>query len=260
MRAFVVGHRGTLGHVVMRFLTARGVEVLTSDTKYGGRLDDPLMQTIGESNADWIVNAAVKMPDNASNRRELFVVNTQLPCHLKSTLGATQKLVHASTDGVFSGKRGSYSVEDSPDAEDDYGLSKSLGEIVAERGKAFVIRCSVVGPDPHKGRGLLEWFLKQTTEVRGFTDHYWNGITTLEWAKLCFELISSDFATSPALLQPASTTMSKFELLKMIATTYSVSTQVVAKPGPNAVNRTLVPNCPRKPLEQQLKELRRWYE
>jgi dTDP-4-dehydrorhamnose reductase len=186
------------------------------------------------------------------------VVNTQLPVHLKANLGPRQKLIHASTDGVFSGRKGNYSVEDPPDAEDDYGLSKSLAEIVAEPGKTYVIRCSIIGPDPLKERGLLAWFLKQTTEVEGFTNQFWNGITTLEWAKICLELINSDFPASTALLQPASNALSKFELLKMIAAVYSLSTKIVAKPGREPFNRTLIPNLPRRSLKEQLKELRSW--
>jgi dTDP-4-dehydrorhamnose reductase len=260
MRVFVVGHRGMLGHVVVRYLTEQGIEVLTCESRYTGSGDDPLLQAIGESKADWIVNAAVKTASNAANRRELFVVNAQLPVHLKSILGTAQKLVHASSDGVFSGKRGNYSIEDSPDAEDDYGLSKSLGEIIAEPRKAFVIRCSIVGPDPNNGRGLLAWLLKQTTEVHGFTNHFWNGITTLEWAKLCVDLINGNFVKSPALLQPASTAVSKFELLELMSAIYPISNKIIAEPGPDAVNRTLIPNFPRPPLDQQLREQRKWYE
>jgi dTDP-4-dehydrorhamnose reductase len=260
MRVFIVGHRGMLGHVVVRYLTEQGIEVSTCESRYTGSAGDPLLQSIAASKADWIVNAAVKTANNAANRRELFVVNAQLPVHLKSILGTTQKLVHASTDGVFSGKRGNYSIEDLPDAEDDYGLSKSLGEIVAEPGKAFVIRCSIVGPDPRNCRGLQAWLLNQTAEVQGFIDHYWNGITTLEWAKLLFELINGNLHTYPALLQPASTTVSKFELLNMISSVYSVSNKIVAKSGPNAVNRTLIPNFPRTSLEHQLQEQREWYK
>jgi dTDP-4-dehydrorhamnose reductase len=259
MRVFVVGHRGMLGHVVARYLTEQRVEVQTSEQRYTGVKNDHLIAAISQSRADWIVNAAVKTPNRAANRRELFLVNTQLPIHLKSVIGLTQKLIHASTDGVFSGRKGNYSVEDSPDAEDDYGLSKSLAEIVAERDKAFVIRCSIVGPDPANGRGLMAWLLKQTSEVEGFTNQYWNGITTLEWAKICLQLMNGNLPTSHAIVQPGPTALSKFELLKTIATVYSIPTKITAKPGPEALNRTLVPNLPTASLSEQLKELRSWY-
>jgi dTDP-4-dehydrorhamnose reductase len=259
MRIFVVGHRGMLGHVVARYLGEQRMEVLTSELKYTGAKEDSLIRTIVDSRPDWIVNAAVKTPHHAASRRELFVVNTQLPIQLKSILTPTQKLIHASTDGVFSGARGNYTVDDSPDAEDDYGISKAVSEIVAEPDKAFVIRCSIVGPDPLKSRGLLAWFMKQTTEVQGFTDHYWNGITTLDWAKICLDAINGNMRERTALLQPGSTTISKFELLKTIAAAYSPAKKIIPKKGPNAVNRTLVPNLPRPVLEQQIKELRDWY-
>jgi len=259
MRVFVIGHRGMLGHVVARYLTEQRVEVLTSKQRYTGVKNDHLIAAISESRADWIVNAAVKTPNRAANRRELFLVNTQLPIHLKSVIGPAQKLIHASTDGVFSGRKGNYSVEDSPDAEDDYGLSKSLAEIVAERDKAFVIRCSIIGPDPANGRGLMAWLLKQTSEVEGFTNQYWNGITTLEWAKICLKLIYGKLPTSYPILQPGSTTLSKFELLETIARVYSIATKIIAKPGRETLTRTLLPNLQMAFISEQLKELRDWY-
>jgi dTDP-4-dehydrorhamnose reductase len=259
MRVFVVGHRGMLGHVVVRFLREHGTEVVTSESRYTGNRDDRLICAIVDSRPDWIINAAVKTPKNAASRRELFLVNTQLPIHLKSILGKRQKLIHASTDGVFSGRTGNYHVDDPPDAEDDYGLSKSLSEMVAEPGKAFVIRCSVIGPDPLNQRGLLAWFLHQNTAVEGFTNQRWNGITTLEWAKICRELIKGNLPASVALLQPASTALSKFELLKKIAEVYSVPTNIITKPAREPINRELVANLPTASLEEQLKELRGWY-
>jgi dTDP-4-dehydrorhamnose reductase len=259
MRVFVVGHRGMLGHVVARYLTEHGIEALTTDSRYTGTANDPLITAVTKSAADWVINAAVKTTKTAANRRDLFVTNTQLPVHLKSVLAPSQKLIHASTDGVFSGTKGNYSVTDSVDAEDDYGLSKSLGEIVAESGKAIVIRCSIIGPDRLKGHGLVTWLLSQTHEADGFTDHFWNGITTLDWAKICFGLITGSLPTATAILQPASTTVSKHELLNIIARTYSRPMKVIAKSGPEPINRTLIPNLTRPSLEQQLLELRDWY-
>src|SRR4051812_10972733 len=186
MRIFVVGHRGMLGHVVARYLREQGFEVLTSDSRYTGTKDDRLIHDIGESQVDWIVNAAVKTLNNAASRRELFVVNAVLPVQLKTILRSTEKLINASTDGVFSGKKGNYSVEDPPDAEDDYGLSKSLAEIVAEPGKAFVIRCSIIAPPPYNQRGLLAWFKKQTTKVEGFKNNFWKEIPPLEGASFAW--------------------------------------------------------------------------
>lgn len=259
MRVFVVGHGGMLGHVVARYLTEKGLEVRTSDAKYNGMPEDPLIRAIADSKADWIVNVTGKTSRNSIDRRELFLVNTQLPIHLKLTLRPSQRLIHASTDGVFSGKAGAHKVGQSPDAEDDYGLSKALAEIIAESEKSIVIRCSIIGPDQAKKRGLMSWFLEHVDPVEGFTNQHWNGITTLEWAKICFELVSGKLQLSPAILQPASTAVSKFELLKRIASSYSLPTQVLPKLSPNAIDRTLIPNLSRPELDQQLKELRSWY-
>jgi dTDP-4-dehydrorhamnose reductase len=259
MRVFVVGHRGMLGHVVTRYLAQEGLEIISSNLRYTGAENDPLVRVIADSQVDWIINATGKTTRNAADRREIFLVNTQLPLHLRLKLRPSQRMIHASTDGVFSGKTGNYSVSDFPDAQDDYGLSKSIAEVIAESEKCIVLRCSIIGPDQAKGRGLMSWFLQQTTSVEGFTNQLWNGITTLEWAKICFELIEGKLPLTPSILQPASTIVSKFDLLKLISAVYSHPTEVIPKRSSEAINRTLLPNLFRDSLDHQLKELRAWY-
>src|SRR5690606_24943808 len=101
------------------------------------------------------------------------------------------KLIHISTDCVFSGNRGAYTEDDFCDANDTYGRSKALGELNNDRD--LTIRTSIIGPElKTNGEGLLHWFLNQSTPVNGFTEAYWGGVTTLELAKAIKTALMSD--------------------------------------------------------------------
>jgi dTDP-4-dehydrorhamnose reductase len=261
MKVFVLGHRGMLGHVVARYLAERGHEVLTSDTRYSGGPDDPLIEELRRTEATWIINCVGKIPQKTTNPAELFMGNFQFPVHIKTYLRRDQRMLHASTDCVFSGKRGNYRVDDTPDPHDVYGLSKLLGESIAELGRCQIIRTSIIGPELGEGgKGLMAWFLKQKGPVNGFTNHMWDGITTLEWAKIANEILIQKLNPTTAIYQTASeAAVSKCQLLKLICEVWSRSITINPTEANEAINRTLVPLQNRSSVESQLLELKTWY-
>ena len=259
MKVFVLGHRGMLGHVVARYLAEQGMEVITTDERYSGLPGDPLIAAVRTSNADWIINAIGKLDSKTTSPSEMLLVNAQLPVHLKSYLGKNQRMIHASTDGVFSGRTGNYAVDAERDATDIYGFSKILGEVVAEPNRSYVVRTSIVGPNDSKETGLMSWLLRQKTAVHGFTNHFWNGITTLEWSKLCAEIINNPAHFPPPVLQPTcGKTVTKYDLLQLVAVTCRRQIPVTPVEHAVEVNRTLVPTHPRAPIREQLEELAGW--
>ena len=100
------------------------------------------------------------------------------------------KLIHFSTDCVFSGKKGSYLETDVKDAEDIYGRAKALGEVTEL--PHLTLRTSVVGPEIKEGEELFHWFFRQEGTIKGFTKSYWSGVTTLELAKAVEWAIEND--------------------------------------------------------------------
>jgi dTDP-4-dehydrorhamnose reductase len=190
-----------LGHVVGRFLEQQGCEVVTSSLRYGGAARDSLVEAVRDSGCVWVVNALGRIKQKTEDRNELYLANSLFPLHLSARMRCEQRLIHASSDCVFSGRRGQYSVADERDAEDVYGLSKALGEAVAQSGRCWVIRTSIIGPELGKGWGLMGWFLRQSGEVNGYTNHLWNGITTLEWAGIAWELIGGQLSAEGPLIQ-----------------------------------------------------------
>jgi len=249
-----------LGHVAARFLRTRGHEVSTCDARYRGGPDDPLIEAVRRSECNWIVNAIGRIHQKCGDPSEFLLANAVLPAHLRVGLRRDQCVIHASTDCVFSGQRGNYRVDDERDAGDPYGWSKLLGEAAVTPGKFIAIRASVIGPETNSGYGLMAWFLKQPAGVRGFTNHFWNGVTTLEWAKICDALMEGRLTPASGVVQPGIVpAISKYELLRTIGEVWPHPIAIIPTETPVRVDRTLVPDpvCP--PLVEQLRELREWY-
>jgi dTDP-4-dehydrorhamnose reductase len=123
---------------------------------------------------------------------------------------------------VFSGKDGDY-VEDSPhDCLDFYGKSKSLGE----PNNCMTIRTSIIGPEIHKNASLVEWVRSQEgNDIKGFTNHYWNGITTKQYASTCSQIIDNDLYEL-GLFHVFSNKLNKYELVKLIIEKYGLNIKI----------------------------------
>jgi dTDP-4-dehydrorhamnose reductase len=252
-----------LGHVVARLFAERGCDVETAPARYTGDPRDTLIETVRESRADAVINCLGSTKRRDGDQDELYLSNTQFPVQLAARLHPHQHLVHASTDCVFAGTRGSYAIDDEPDADDAYGFSKRLGEIIGFRPQVTVLRVSIVGPDQRDGRGLLAWFLRQPTDtdVPGYTNHRWNGVTTLEWALLAHDAVVRRRRGErvPALAQPGTAPVSKYALLALFRDVYGTAHRIVPVRTADAVDRTLVPTDLRAPIEAQLLAMRDWY-
>lgn len=204
-----MGATGMLGHMVYRVLEEPStVEV------YGTHLDDrnsPYYFDVENglknlcaicdqaSGYDYFINCigmlAGKIKNEDSNSiRKAIKLNTLFPHELSAFAkerGA--RIIHISTDGVFSGKAECYNEDALHDCTDLYGLTKSLGEVVDDH--FLNLRCSIIGPSPFEKGGLMEWFLQQPddTVVPGYTNHIWHGVSTYQFAKLCLKIIEEEY-------------------------------------------------------------------
>jgi dTDP-4-dehydrorhamnose reductase len=127
-----------------------------------------------------------------SNRALSILVNSYFPHYLANISKEMNfKLIHVSTDCVFKGDKGKYSETDNPDAQDFYGKTKALGEVVDNHN--VTLRTSIVGPDINpKGVGLFQWFMSQEGEINGYEKVIWTGVTTLQLAKCMETTIKED--------------------------------------------------------------------
>ncbi len=149
------------------------------------------------------------------NPDKAIYVNSFFPNYLsKLAKENSAKVIHLSTDCVFSGKKGSYIETDFRDGNDIYSRSKALGELVNDRDLTF--RTSIIGPELNvNGIGLFCWFMKQSGTVSGYSEVYWTGVTTLELARAIDKAIDDNLVGLYHLVPNSK--ISKCNLLKLIA-------------------------------------------
>ena len=157
-----------------------------------------MQEIIRQFNPAYIINCiGIIKPwcrdDDPAGVKNAIVVNALFP-HLLSDACAAHdpeiKIITIATDCVYSGNKGNYTENDPHDPLDVYGKTKSLGEV--RQSNFLNIRTSIIGPELTGKKSLLEWFLSNPdgTTLNGFTHHYWNGMTTLQFAQLCDRIIT----------------------------------------------------------------------
>ncbi len=149
----------------------------------------------------------------------LFPHRLALLCRTAGT-----RLIHVSTDCVFSGKRGGYRESDPSDAEDLYGRTKALGEVVDPH--ATTLRTSIIGHELYGRHGLLEWFLSQTGTIQGYRKAIFTGFTTHELALIIDRHVVANPGLS-GLFHVSSSPISKFDLLQIVKQAYRKEVEIV---------------------------------
>lgn len=174
-----------------------------------------------------IVNCVgiIKQRDEAKSAIPSITVNALFPHRLAEAAAAWGgRVIHFSTDCVFSGRAGNYREEDPADADDLYGRTKFLGEVVT--GNAVTLRTSIIGRELTRHRSLLDWFLSQRgRKVRGFRRVIYSGITTNEMANVVTRVIT-DFPTLSGLFQVASEPTTKYDLLCMAREAFALDVEI----------------------------------
>lgn len=189
---------------------------------------DAIDRCIDQVAPDVLVNCIgiVKQSALAENETVSRRVNTELPRQLAARMqSAGSRLIHISTDCVFSGGRGRYVETDTPDPVDLYGLSKLDGEV---RGPGCtVLRTSFIGREICHRFGLLEWALAQRgKQVKGYTRSIFSGLTSVEMRKV-IELAAGFSGDLSGLWHVAAQPISKFDLLTQINRAFSLDLDIV---------------------------------
>lgn len=221
MRFLILGVTGMAGHVMALYLSERGHDVtglarhstgivpsIACDATDFARLKD----VVREGGYDVVVNAVGILNQEAEERKAVAVaLNALLPHELaRMTADLPTRVFHISTDCVFAGNTGPYDERSVPDGQTFYDRSKALGEL--RDAKNLTMRTSIVGPDMNEhGIGLLNWFMRQSGEVNGFTGALWTGLTSLELARAMEAAAASD-VTGLVNMVPEGN-ISKYELL-----------------------------------------------
>lgn len=223
MRFLILGCNGMAGHLIALYLKEHNHEVVgfarkQSDfveTIVGDAFDTCLIsESITAGNFDIIVNCIGILNQFAENDKSAAVfLNSYIPHFLaKITVGTHTRVIHISTDCVFSGKNGPYTESSFPDGTTFYDRSKALGEIIDN--KNLTLRSSIVGPDiKQSGIGLLNWFMQQKGEVNGYIGAKWTGQTTLQLAETIE--IAAQLNVCGLINMVPGNNISKYDLLKL---------------------------------------------
>jgi dTDP-4-dehydrorhamnose reductase len=191
-----------------------------------------LFQILDQLRPAVIVNCIgiIKQRDSAKAAIPSIKVNSLLPHTLAEWSDAWGgRVIHFSTDCVFSGRRGSYVEEDLSDAEDLYGKSKFLGEV--QTSNALTIRTSIVGRELYQYQSLLEWFRRQEgKQVTGYTKAIYSGVTTNHLADVVSWLID-DYPKLSGLYQVVSSPINKYDLLCKFRSAYRLNVDIVPIDG-----------------------------
>ncbi len=223
-KLLLLGAAGMAGHMAYYYLQASGKYEITNVAFRNKLTNDSILLDITNQEAtealikktspDIILNCiGVLIKDSKSHPDNAIYINAYFP-HLLERLTADSqtRLIHISTDCVFSGSKGDYSETDARDADDVYGKSKGLGEVLNE--KDLTIRTSIIGPElKQHGEGLFHWFMNQKGNVNGYTEAYWSGVTTLELAKAIDTAIEQNVTGLVHLTNGLK--ISKYNLLKL---------------------------------------------
>lgn len=209
---------------------------------------------------DYVINCiGIIKPFMASDPVAAIKINALFPWQLAAWCkDCGSKLIHITTDCVFSGKKGKYVESDLHDALDDYGKSKSLGECISE---AMVLRTSIIGEEIHKNASLIAWAKSQRGKtVNGFSTHLWNGVTTKEYAKVCDKIISFDWYEKGLFHIFAQDDVTKLQMMEFFNEKFSLGLTINEK-RPEPVDRTMRTEktlCSRLEIptvEQMIKEI-----
>lgn len=245
MKVLVLGVTGMLGNAMFRVLsedsdlvvhgTARSEHARQYfSNELSNRLvigvdvenNDSLVKSFATVRPDVVINCVglVKQLADANDPLQAVPINTLLPHRLAALCQATRaRLVHISTDCVFSGSKGNYLESDFPDAYDLYGRSKLLGEV--DYPHAITLRTSIIGHELTGHRSLVGWFLAQHKTVRGFTKAVFSGLPTVELARVVRDVVLSR-PELRGLYHVAAKPINKFDLLNLVAVAYGKDIEI----------------------------------
>lgn len=261
MRIMVLGVTGMLGNAMYRFLSANsdlvvyGTSRSESSRRYlsdilSGKLlvnvdvgnHDSLVKAFATVRPDVVVNCVglVKQLAEANDPLHAVPINTLLPHRLAALCLATgARLVHVSTDCVFSGSKGNYLETDFPDAYDLYGRSKLLGEV--DYPHAITLRTSIIGHELSGNKSLIGWFLAQQGTVKGFTKAIFSGLPTVELSRVVYDFVLPR-PDLHGLYHVAAKPINKFDLLKLVAKIYDKDIEIIPS-DEMVIDRSLNADC-----------------
>ncbi len=239
MKLAIIGSKGMLGSVVLKYLKrcTNNYELIIAK-KFEFNKNEEFLESL--QNAEYVINCSGAIPQRAPNfktHKELkkyYSINYLIP---ELLIENNFKVINPCTDCVYKGdiELAPYSVESKYDSDDFYGQSKAqlyFGDSYKNnRHLIKVIRASIVGPDKFN-KSIYSWALSMVSLsklIEGYTNHLWNGITTLKWAEICLNIVN-EFYSYPSISVYGTNTISKYQLIKNILISNNINPDNFLKP------------------------------
>jgi dTDP-4-dehydrorhamnose reductase len=271
MKLLVLGATGMAGHTIALYLSEQRHQVTTFSKRafllcnnvIGNAFETKkISDLINKEKYDAIINCIGILNGNAEKDTfNAVYLNSLFPHFLsKEIVSIPTKLIHISTDCVFSGKTGSYKEESHTDGNTFYAKSKALGEVIDD--KNLTLRTSIIGPDiNYNGIGLFNWFMKQQNSISGYEKVIWSGVTTLVLAQAIENVLSQDITGLYHLVN--NTTISKYELLNLFNKHFMHDKLNIGKQNDIVNDKSIINtrtdfNFVIPSYEEMIKDMKRW--
>jgi len=248
-KVLILGSGGMLGHVVCKYLEGlNSYQIFDASYPFKFRSKSNILDVLDKIkliefletiSPDIVINCiGVLIKGSAIDPANAIYINSYFPHFLSKVIKKWNgKLIHISTDCVFSGAKGDYSESDLKDADDNYGRSKSLGEV--NNDYDLTLRTSIIGPELNmNGEGLFHWFMNQNGDIYGFTRVLWTGITTLELARVIQSAIDQNL--TGLINIPAKQKISKYDLLVKIKEIFNFPNVLIIPSDEKTEDKSLI--------------------
>ena len=262
----VLGSNGMLGYGVSEYFRRGGYNVISSAKadfdvlKNDFSILEPLVK-----NSDIVINCigVIKPMIDKYTLLEVLKINGIFPRNLALLCDSENTpLIHVTTDCAYTGRKGSYNENDRYDAEDLYGISKNCGDIA----NCMTLRTSFIGPENGRGRSLLEWtFAQKGKTISGYTNHMWNGVSTVNFARIAEKIIIDGLYEKGIFHIFSVDTVTKFELVSLFNEVFSLSMTINGVEGPEFCDRSLTSIYPLSgkvsalTVREQVQELKEFF-
>lgn len=232
-KLIILGENGMLGNYIKKYFKANSkLDVICINrTNYDvfidniTKLENILKDHLNENTV--VFNAIGVIPQKENNQitsDHYIKINAEFPHNLSGLCEQyNAKLIHPTTDCVYTGNKGNYIETDEHDETTVYGKSKSLGEPL----NCTVIRTSIIGEEVKNGKSLVEWVKSNNSkEINGYVNHYWNGITCLQYAKIVEHMINNNIFWKGVRHIYSPDSVSKYRLICLINDIYKLNIKV----------------------------------
>ena len=269
MKVFILGNTGMLGNYLYNYYKTKSYNTIAINRKI---LDvenikynqlENIFKNYDINENDIIINCiGIIKQRNLEDNSKFYKVNSIFPIMLdKYCIENKIKFIHITTDCIFNGDKGNYIETDLCDVNDDYGLSKYYGEML----NSTIIRTSIIGEEINNKFSLIE-FVKSNKNgnIKGYNNHFWNGLTCLELAKFIEKVIKKDIYWKGIRHIFSPNFLSKYELCKNISEIFELNVNIEEYSCETKVDRTLNTVYNKdilndiKTIEEQIKELKEY--